>query len=589
MGKVVWWGAGGMDFDRQTPYYEHSNGVIESRHEILTNVVALCPNGEMVLKSDGTPFQLGYWMDVPPPGMMSSIVSSTDVPAGLSNVVSIALEGESYWAIKQDGTVARWGNDQDDANIVATLRNIKAIAWAGGSNFLALRNDGTLLGFRLGAAMTNAPAAGPAVRPVTVDGQVLSNVVAMASLGISPLVLKRDGAVFALGCQTPGALPRQPQYHIVGNNVSFDPGGEFSQMPYQFTSADPVMAGGKALTHVVAIASSICHSLALMDDGTVVSFGENAENVAPVPAGLSNVVAIAVDESFSLALKRDGTVAAWGDNSSNQTAVPAGLSNVVAIATGIGISGVAMATTTGNVPSSVHIQPHGRLEETAEIADLVFKGQVLSSAPVRNPGFLFQDMNLHETKMKVISVLKGNPPTNIIAFQHFTTPVRVGGDGPIGPPFFYQFQAGQTCLAFAASLDKPDFYYTPSPNNNHRPDEFRQISGQDFPVDGVISTLDARPLDGLTIKDAYWLEMNLLLNDANPTNALQAISRLDFMSLRGHSDDEWKHSDVFKRADVLRALLPLVTNSNEQVAERATSCFDDLDAHHPDLKAAVKP
>jgi len=45
----------------------------------------------------------------------------------------------------------------------------------------------------------------------------------------------------------------------------------------------------------------------------------------------------------------------------------------------------------------------------------------------------------------------------------------------------------------------------------------------------------------------------------------------------------------FKRADVLRALLPLVSNSNEQVAERATSCFDDLDAHHPDLKAAVKP
>ena len=43
-------GDGGMDFDRQTPSYEHTNGVIESRHQILTNVIALCPNGEMVLK-----------------------------------------------------------------------------------------------------------------------------------------------------------------------------------------------------------------------------------------------------------------------------------------------------------------------------------------------------------------------------------------------------------------------------------------------------------------------------------------------------------------------------------------------------------
>jgi len=53
------------------------------------------------------------------------------------------------------------------------------------------------------------------------------------------------------------------------------------------------MAGGKALTHVVAIASSICHSLALMDDGTVSRSARTPENVAQCPPGLSNVVAIA--------------------------------------------------------------------------------------------------------------------------------------------------------------------------------------------------------------------------------------------------------------------------------------------------------
>jgi hypothetical protein len=574
MGKVIWWGNGGMDLDRQTPGYEHTNGVIESQHQILTNVIAFCPRGEMVLRSDGTPFQLGYMMDLPPPGMQSMFVFSTDVPAGLSNVVSLAFEGQSYWGIRQDGSVKQWGNDIDDANVVSKLSNIKSIASAGASNFLALKNDGTLLGFRLREGSSNAPVTDPAIRTVTVAGQVLSNVVAVAPLGISPLVIKRDGTVLALGCQTPGVLPRQPQYRVEGNTYEFDPGGEFSQAPYQYTSADPVMAAGKALTNVVAIASSVSHSLALRDDGTVVSFGENVTNVAPVPSGLRNVIAIAVDENFSLALKRDGTVAAWGDNSSNQTAVPAGLSNVVAIATGMGISGVAFALTTGNVPASVHIEPRGELEETAEISDLIFKGQVLSSAPAGNPGFLFQDMNLHETKLKVISVLKGNPTTNIIGFQHFTTPVRAGGSGPIGPPAYYLFQPGETYLIFAASLDKGDFYYSPSTNFNHRPDQLRQISGQNFFVDGVISTLDARPLDGLTIKEAYWLEMNLLLNGTNPTNALHAIDRLGYMSVPlGGREDRWNHNDVFKRVDLLKALLPLVTNKDEQTAIRAIRSF----------------
>jgi len=572
MGKLIWWGTGGMEFDRQPHGYEHSNGVITLRHAIVTNIIGLCAGGELALRSDGTVFNLGLMFDVPA-GMISPFVTSVDVPAGLSNVVSIALEGDSYWAIKQDGTVKQWGNDTDDANIIARLSNINAVASAGFSNFLALRNDGTLLGFRLGAGLSNATVTEPAVRPVTVGGQVLTNVVALSSRGFNPLVLKRDGTVYALGFQTPGVLPAQPHYRREGSNYVVDLDGDLLQLPYQYTSADPVMADGKALSNVVAISSRLGHCLALQGDGTVLAFGDPLEEGMAVPAGLSNVVAIAIDDRVSLALKRDGTVVAWGDNSSGQTNVPPGLSNVVAIAVGEAFNGVAMALTTGNVPSSVHKEPHGRLELTAEISDLVFKGQVLSSAPAGNPGFLFQDMNLHETKMKVISILKGNPATNIIAFQHFTTPVRQGGDGPIGPPACFQFQTGETYLIFAASLDKGDFYYTPSTNINHRADQLRQIFGQNFPVDGVISTLDARPLDGLTIKEAYWLEMNLLLNGANPTNALHAINRLDYSSLVGSEDYPWDHSDVFKRADVLKVLLPFVKNTNEQVANRAITCF----------------
>ena len=274
-----------------------------------------------------------------------------------------------------------------------------------------------------------------------------------------------------------------------------------------------------------------------------------------------------------LALKRDGTVAAWGDSSSGKTSVPDGLSNVVAIAAGGGPRGFNLAITTGNVPSSVYSRPHGRLEEMAEVSDLIFKGQVLSTGPNTNAGIAFDGMRVNETKLKLISVLKGNPATNTVAFQHFATPFNGGWSGPGGPPPHYQLHAGKCYLIFAGSMDKPGVGYDPPPNVNHPQDEIREIYGAESFIAGVTPALDARALDGLTIKEAYWLEMNLLLNDANPTNALYAINRLDYMSYAGRSYDEFYHSDVFKRADVLKAFLPLVTNNNEKVAGQAIRCF----------------
>ena len=88
------------------------------------------------------------------------------------------------------------------------------------------------------------------------------------------------------------------------------------------------------LIHVVAIAASGDHSLALKSDGTVVGWGYNGNGQTDVPAGLNGVVAIAAGGVHSLALKSDGTVVAWGDNSYGETTIPAGLNNVVAIAAG---------------------------------------------------------------------------------------------------------------------------------------------------------------------------------------------------------------------------------------------------------------
>ncbi|WP_308797493.1 hypothetical protein [Agromyces silvae] len=77
-------------------------------------------------------------------------------------------------------------------------------------------------------------------------------------------------------------------------------------------------------------------ALALKTDGTVIGWGNNANDMAtPPPAAQSGVEGIAVGSTFSMVLKADGSVVAWGATSAGQTpAPPAAQSGVVGIAAG---------------------------------------------------------------------------------------------------------------------------------------------------------------------------------------------------------------------------------------------------------------
>ena len=81
----------------------------------------------------------------------------------------------------------------------------------------------------------------------------------------------------------------------------------------------------KDLSEVTAIAADGGHSLALLENGTVMAWGENkygelgdgSTNDSDVPvrvSGLREVVAIADGADHNLALLKNGTVMAWGDN-----------------------------------------------------------------------------------------------------------------------------------------------------------------------------------------------------------------------------------------------------------------------------------
>lgn len=573
-GQVVWWG---RDCVSRPCYSAHTNGLVENSDEFLTNVVAVAGHQwqGLALKNDGTVFGFG-----------NNMYGGNEVPAGLSNVVSIAVAGNSCWAIRRDGSVARWGNensDQDPANIVAGLSNVTAIVWGGGENYLALKKDGTVLGMSFansGAPLIDAATGLPApnqspVQLVKVRGVVLSNVVALASMDMTPLVLKSDGTVVSLQYQTPGVPPTEPRYEVHDNVLYEYLGGESAQLPYRYTSANAVMVGGQALSNVIALASGGSHHLALKRDGTVAAWGDETDGATLVPAGLANVAAIAADEHESLALKRNGTVVAWGANYSGQTSVPAGLSNIVAISSAMDFN---LAVIAGSVPASVFIRPHGRLEEFAAAADLVFKGRVISTRAITNAAFPDWG-NPRATEFKVISVLKGNVRTNRISFLHMTGgPVFWNGSSP--PPVFH-FEAGQSYLVFAVRADKSDWLYAPSSKEIFKPDEFRQLMKGEI----ACRTLDARRLAKLPVKEAGWVELNRLLNDSNPSNQLYAIGKLDCLSLAGRGDDEWSRSRDFKRTTVLRALLHVLASRNDQVACRALNCF----VTGPDSTANVAP
>ncbi len=552
-GKVIWWG---WEPSLQSFYAERTNttGVLESDGELVTNAVAIATGHSLglVLRNDGTVLTFG-----------SDSFGGNEVPPGLSNVASVAVEGNSCWAIKRDGTVTMWGTDRDTRNLVASLSNVTAMAWAGYRSYLALKKDGTVLGFRLGDS--GLFDGGPSVLAVKVNGEILSNVASVASMDYTPLVLKRDGKVLCLGYQRPGAPPVEPLVtKIDEKTMGIDMGAESWKTPYEYTTADAVMVDGKPLSNVTAMTSGVGRLLALRRDGTVVAWGTNYCGNVSDPRGLSNVTAVAAGGCLNLALKFDGTITAWG----NDAAPPAGLSNVVAIAAN---GPLHLALTTGNIPTSVFIAPHGRLEEMERQADLIFKGEALRSVRITNSAFRNPQMDVHETEFRVISVLKGTFHGNIVKFQHYTK--NPGGwSGPGWSPF-YRFEPGQSYLVFAAGLDKPDKYYSPATGERKLPDEFRQLAGYARTDDeGVTRTLDARALPDLSVKAAHWFEFSLLLNDNHPTNQIRAIEELDRLSTP-RERAEYPHSNDFKRKDVLNLMRPLLKSTDEKVASRAKSCF----------------
>jgi hypothetical protein len=88
------------------------------------------------------------------------------------------------------------------------------------------------------------------------------------------------------------------------------------------------------LTNAVSVSGGYKDGLALRADRSVVVWGSNQFKQTNVPPNLTNAVLAVSGDWHCLALRVDGTIMPWGNNTLGQTNIPVGLTNVVSIASG---------------------------------------------------------------------------------------------------------------------------------------------------------------------------------------------------------------------------------------------------------------
>jgi alpha-tubulin suppressor-like RCC1 family protein len=344
-GSMWTWGSnsqGLLGMGSPTPYFQSTPVQVSS----LTNVAGFDAWGHtLAVKKDGTVWAWGS-NDSGQLGTGSLDYDSHSLPAqvlgpggvGYLTGITAVATGESHsLALKSNGTVWAWGSNWSGAlgNHVDSsgylidswfpipisgpegdgyLTNVTAIA-AGSVNSLALRGDGTVWVWgdnaygELGLVQSDYNAH---IIPTQVHG--LTNIVGIAAGYSHYLALKSDGTVWAWGYNYSGQL---------GDGTNTD-----RMLPVQVT--DPTDSTGY-LTGVTAITAGWYHSMALKNDESVLTWGNNANGqlgdgtllnrLTPIkvlePSGinyLSGVSAITGDVDHSLVVMKDGTVFTWGYN-----------------------------------------------------------------------------------------------------------------------------------------------------------------------------------------------------------------------------------------------------------------------------------
>lgn len=267
--------------------------------------------------SPGTPYTWG----ANPQGQLGDGTTTAHLaPApvpGLTDAVDVAGGREHVVALRSDGQVVAWGDNAfgqigdgtftdrwSPTPVVGLPADIAAVATGHYSSF-ALTSDGLVYGWgqnalgQLGDGTTTKRSV-----PVRVGNLT----------GIQQIVGGRDFSA---------ALASDGTVWTWGSNAN----GECGDGTTTSMHLSPVQVPG--LNQVVELSAGRNHALALLSNGTLVSWGLNSSGQlgdgtkttrrSPVAvSGLTNVVKIATGADDSLALRSDGTVWSWGEGGRGQ-------------------------------------------------------------------------------------------------------------------------------------------------------------------------------------------------------------------------------------------------------------------------------
>jgi len=254
-------------------------------------------------------------------GSTFSISSNVTLYAQYKNwPISVWGGAQEAIALKADGTVWTWGNNQygelgnnttTNSNVPVQVQGPNGIGYltavtaimGGETHNVALKADGTVWAWgwnalnQLGDGTTTERNT-----PVQVNG--LTNIVSLGSRAYHTLAIRSDGTVWAWGYDKNGALGN-------GKNDS--------------SSDNPVPIQVPGITNAKMVSAGYCFSLVLLADGTMMSWGQNnggqlgdgttTSRYSPVVVqGISNVVWISAGWGQSMAITSDGRVWTWGSN-----------------------------------------------------------------------------------------------------------------------------------------------------------------------------------------------------------------------------------------------------------------------------------
>lgn len=199
------------------------------------------------------------------------------------------------------------------------------------------------------------------------------------------------------------------------------------------------------------------------------------------------------------------------------------------------------------------VGPSLSLEKLTEEADIIFKGTVVSSAPVEDDWFKpYRGFLVQQTRFNVVSVIKGRIWRKKLLFRHYAEDPQ--SPGQMFEPQHYHFEAGRSYIVFAKSGGSSGIFRQLWMYHKIKADQ------------GVMLCANNKPAARRTVKDVLWSELTVMLESDADSDVIYAIGQLDQMSGGRSGFDSL--SD-FDRKDVLAAVRGLMTNREARIAQAA--------------------